>query len=44
MVVDRTRAEKCSAAKKVLEAVQDSQDLPPTQPALLISDSLLKKR
>jgi hypothetical protein len=44
MAVDTTRAERCSAAKKVLEAVRDSPDLPHQQPALLISDSLLQKR
>jgi len=44
MSADESRAERCSAAKKVLEAVRDSPDLPPPQPALLISDSLLQKR
>jgi hypothetical protein len=41
MAADATRAERCSAAKKVLEAVRDSPDLPHQQPALLISDLLL---
>jgi hypothetical protein len=40
MAADATRAERCSAAKKVLEAVRDSPDLPCQQPAHL----LLQKR
>ena len=38
MAADATRAERCSAAKKVLEAVRDSPDLPHQQDALAISD------
>jgi hypothetical protein len=41
---DISKAERCSAAKKVLEAVRDAPDLPRQQPALLISDLLLQKR
>jgi len=41
---DPSKAERCSAAKKVLEAVRDSPDLPHQQPALPISDPLLQKR
>jgi hypothetical protein len=41
MAADTTRAERCSAAKKVLEAVRDMPILPRQQPALPISDSLL---
>ena len=44
MAADASRAERCSAAKKVLEAVRDSPDLPRQQPALQISDLLLQKR
>ena len=44
MAADTTRAERCSAAKKVLEAVRDSPDLPRQQDALPISDPLLQKR
>jgi hypothetical protein len=44
MAAVTTRAERCSAAKKVLEAVMDAPDLPCQQPAHLISDSLLQKR
>ena len=44
MAVDPSRAERCSAAKKVLEAVKDSPDLPRLQDALLISGPLLQKR
>ena len=44
MAADATRAERCSAAKKVLEAVRDSPDLPRRQDALPISDLLLQKR
>jgi len=44
MAADATRAERCSAAKKVLEAVRNSPDLPRQQPALPISDFLLQKR
>jgi len=35
---------KLPVAKKMLEAVRDSPDLPCQQPAHLISDSLLQKR
>jgi hypothetical protein len=44
MAADESWAERCSAAKKVLDAVSDSPDLPPLQPALQISDLLLPKR
>jgi hypothetical protein len=44
MAADVSRAERCSAAKKVLEAARDLPDLPRQQPALLISDLLLQKR
>ena len=44
MAADISRAERCSAAKKVLEALMDAPDLPRQQPAHLISDSLLQKR
>ena len=44
MAADTTRAERCSAAKKVLEAVRDSPDLPRQQDALPTSDPLLQNR
>ncbi|MBN1236045.1 MAG: hypothetical protein JW999_08365 [Methanotrichaceae archaeon] len=44
MATDESRAERCSAAKKVLEAVRDSPDLPRPQDALQISDPLLQRR
>jgi hypothetical protein len=44
MAADESRAERCSAAKKVLEAVRDSPDLPSRQDALPISDLLLQRR
>ena len=44
MAADESRAERCSAAKKVLEAVRDSPDLPSRQDALLISDLLLQRQ
>ena len=44
MAADESRAERCSAAKKVLEAVKDSPDFPRQQDALPISDPLLQKR
>ncbi len=44
MAADASRAERCSAAKKVLEAVRDSSDLPRQQDAFPISDLLLQKR
>ena len=44
MAADASRAERCSAAKKVLEAVRDSSDLPRQQNAFPISDLLLQKR
>jgi hypothetical protein len=44
MAADISRAERCLAAKKVLEAVRDSPDLPPLQPALPISDLLIQTR
>lgn len=43
MAADATRAERCSAAKKVLVAVRDSPDLPRQQPAHLPSCLLLQK-
>jgi len=43
MAADATRAERCSAAKKVLEAVRDSPDLPRQQDALPISEPQLQK-
>jgi hypothetical protein len=44
MAADASWAERCSAAKKVLEAVRDAPDLPCQQPAHLISGPLLQKR
>jgi hypothetical protein len=44
MAADATRAERCSAAKKVLEAVRDAPDLPRQQDVLPTSDLLLQKR
>ncbi len=44
MAADEFRAERCSAAKKVLVAVKDSPDLPRQQPAHLISGPLLQNR
>jgi hypothetical protein len=44
MAADESRAERCSAAKKVLVAVKDSPDLPRQQPAHLISGPLLQNR
>ena len=44
MAADTTRAERCSAAKKVLEAVRDLPDLSRQQPAHLISGPLLQNR
>ena len=44
MAADPTRAERCSAAKRVLEAIRDSPDLPRRQDAFPISESLLQKR
>ena len=44
MAADASRAERCSAAKKVLEAVRDSPDLPRQQPAHLIPGPLLQNR
>jgi len=41
MAADESRMERCSAAKKVLEAVRDSSDLPRQLDALSISDPLL---
>jgi len=43
MAADTTRAERCSAAKKVLEAVRDAPDLH-RQHDLTISDPLLQGR
>ena len=44
MAADESRAERCSAAKKVLVCVRDAPDIPRREPALLISDPLLQKR
>ena len=44
MAADATRAERCSAAKKVLVCVRDSPDIPRQHDALPISDTLLQKR
>ena len=44
MAVDTTRAERCSAAKKVLEAVKDAPDLSRQQDVLPSPDPLLQKR
>jgi hypothetical protein len=44
IAADTTRAERCSAAKKVLEALRDLPDPPRQKPALPISDPLLQKR
>ena len=44
MAADTTRAERCSAAKKVLVCVRDLPDLPRQQPAHLISGPLLQNR
>ena len=44
MAVDPSRAERCSAAKKVLEAVRDSQDFPRWQDTLPSPDPQLQKR
>ena len=44
MAADESRAERCSAAKKVLEAIKDLPILPRQQDALPISDPLLQRR
>jgi hypothetical protein len=44
MAADISRAERCSAAKKVLEAVRDLPNLPRQQDVLPISDPLLQTR
>ncbi len=44
MAADESRAERCSAAKKVLEAVRDLLDLPRQQDVLPTSDLLLQTR
>ena len=44
MAADTTRAERCSAAKKVLVSVRDSPDLPCHQDALPSADLLLQRR
>ena len=36
MAADKSRGERCSAAKKVLEAVRDSSDLPRRQEAVSV--------
>jgi len=43
MAADESRAERCSAAKKVLVCVRDLPDLPRQQPVLSVSDLLFKK-
>ncbi|HPT36657.1 MAG TPA: hypothetical protein PLZ44_00055 [Methanothrix sp.] len=43
MATDASGAERCSAAKKVLEAVRDLPDIPHKQPDLSVSDLLFKK-
>ena len=42
MVVDESRAERCSAAKKVLEAVRDSPDLLHRQESISSPDTPLQ--
>jgi hypothetical protein len=44
MAADATRPERCSVAKKVLEAVRDLPYLPRQQDALQSPDPLLQKR
>ena len=44
MAADTSRAERCSAAKNVLEAVRDLPDLPRRQDASPISDPMIQTR
>ena len=44
MAADNSKAERCSAAKKVLDAVRDAPDLHRQQDVLPTSDLLLQKR
>jgi len=44
MAADESRAERCSAARKVLEAVRDSPALLSQQASLPIPDPLLQRR
>ena len=44
MAADESRAERCSAAKKVLVCVKDSPDLPCQQDVLPISDPMIQTR
>jgi hypothetical protein len=44
MASDESWAERCSAAKKVLEAIKESRDLPRRQNAPQMSIPLLQKR
>lgn len=44
MAADESRVERCSAARKVLEAVKDSPALPRQHDALPISDPPLQRR
>jgi len=44
MVLDVSRAERCSAAKKVLEAIRDSPDLPSRQESFSSPDTSLQTR
>ena len=43
MAADKSTAERCSAAKKVLEAVRDSADLPDQREAVSIPKPLFSK-
>lgn len=43
MAADESTAERCSAAKKVLEAVRDSPDLPDQREAVSIPKPLFSK-
>jgi hypothetical protein len=44
MAADEYRAERCSAAKKVLESVRDSPDLPSQRAAVSIPNLLVQRR
>jgi len=44
MAADESRAERCSAAKKVLESVRDSPDLPSQRAAVSIPNLLPQSR
>jgi len=43
MAADESRAERCSAAKKVLVCVRELPDIPRQQSTLSVSDFLFKK-